>query len=64
MNWSLKLAIAALSGAAVLAAVSESNILLGALMGAFLGATVAIAVFAFPLDLDYRERRVWPPRER
>jgi hypothetical protein len=63
VNRSVKLAISALSGAAFLAAVSESDILLGALMGALLAATIAIAVFAFPTDLDYRERRVWPPRE-
>ena len=63
MNRSVALTVSALSGAALLAAVSETNTVLGVVMGAFLGATIAIAVFAFPVDLDYRERRVWPPRE-
>ena len=54
----------ALGGAATLGFVAESNTLLGVFMGAILGAATAVMIAAFPRDLDYRERRVWPPRER
>jgi uncharacterized membrane protein len=54
--------ISAVVGAAVLGGVALTNTVLGLLMGALLGAIVAVAVFAFPLDLDYRERRIWPPK--
>jgi hypothetical protein len=53
----------ALAGAGVLGFMAETNTLTGILMGAVLGGTTAIAMCAFPTDLDYRERRVWPPRE-
>lgn len=56
--------VAALAGALGLGLVAETNTLLGAFMGAILGAAAVVMVAAFPTDLDYRERRVWPPRER
>lgn len=55
--------ISGLAGAGVLGFVAESNTLLGMAMGGILGSSAAIAAIAFPTDLDYRERRVWPPRE-
>lgn len=55
--------LAALAGAVVIAYWAFPDILHGAMMGAILGVAVATGVYAFPLDLDYRERRVWPPRE-
>ena len=64
MSRLLFITIGALSGAAALGLVAESNMLLGALMGAILGASSVVMIQAFPTDLDYRERRVWPPRER
>ena len=64
MSQLLIFAVAALLGAAALALLAESNTLLGLFMGAILGASAAVMVGAFPTDLDYRERRVWPPRER
>ncbi len=64
MSQLLTICVAAIGGAAVLGLTAESNMLLGAFMGAILGAAAAVMVAAFPTDLDYRERRVWPPRER
>ena len=64
MGQLLIVAIWTLAGAATLGLMAESNILLGVFMGAILGASTAIVIAAFPTDLDYRERRVWPPRER
>jgi hypothetical protein len=64
MSQLLTLTFAALLGAVALALLAESNTLLGIFMGAILGASAAVVVGAFPTDLDYRERRVWPPRER
>jgi hypothetical protein len=64
MSQLLIVVIAALGGAATFGLVAESNMLLGAFMGAVLGAAAAVMIAAFPTDLDYRERRVWPPRER
>jgi len=52
--------ISALVGAAVLGSVAETGFALALLMGAILGATIAIAAYAFPHDLDYRERRARP----
>jgi hypothetical protein len=54
--------ISALAGAALLGFVSANNALLGIFMGAILGGASAIGALAFPHDLDYRERRVWPPK--
>ncbi len=62
MERAVVLGLSALAGA-ILIAYWASDILYGAVMGAVLGVTVAVAAYAFPLDLDYRERRVWPPRE-
>ena len=62
MDRTVVLCFSALAGA-FLIAYWASDILYGAVMGAALGLSVAVAAFAFPLDLDYRERRVWPPRE-
>ena len=62
MDRTVVLAFSALGGA-ILIAFWASDILYGAVMGAALGVSVAVAAFAFPMDLDYRERRVWPPRE-
>ena len=62
MDRTVVLGFSAFAGA-ILIAYWASDILYGAMTGAALGLTVAVAVFAFPLDLDYRERRVWPPRE-
>ena len=64
MSQLLFVMIAAVAGAATLGLAAESNTALGVLMGAILGAAAAVMVAAFPTDLDYRERRVWPPRER
>jgi hypothetical protein len=64
MSQLLTAMIAALGGAAMLGLAAETNTLLGAFMGAVLGAAAAVMIAAFPTDLDYRERRVWPPRER
>jgi len=64
MSQLLSLAIWALGGAVTLGLLAESNMLLGVFMGAILGAATAIMIGSFPTDLDYRERRVWPPRER
>ena len=55
-------AISALLGAVLLGVVSATNTFLALPMGALLGAVIAIAILAFPQDLVYRERRVWPPR--
>jgi len=55
--------LSALAGAGALGFLAETGTLMGVLMGAVLGGTTAIALCAFPTDLDYRERRVWPPRE-
>lgn len=63
MTRAVVIGMSALAGAVVLAFAAETNTLLAILMGSMLGATVAIAAYAFPLDLDYRETRVWPPRE-
>ena len=62
MERTVVLGLAALAGA-ILIAIWASDLLYGGMMGAALGLAVAVAVYAFPLDLDYRERRVWPPRE-
>ena len=64
MSQLLVIAIWALIGAVTLGLMAESNMLLGVFMGAILGAAAAVVIAAFPTDLDYRERRVWPPRER
>jgi hypothetical protein len=64
MSLFLFITAGAVSGAAALGLIAESNMLLGAFMGAILGASAAVMISAFPTDLDYRERRVWPPRER
>lgn len=47
--------LCALSGAAVVAYFAAENILLALFMGAVLGASVAVMILAFPLDLSYRE---------
>ena len=64
MGQLLVMVIAALAGAGLFGVLAETNMLLGLFMGAIFGGTTALALYAFPLDLDYRERRVWPPRER
>jgi len=62
MDRTVVLGFSALAGA-VLIAFWASDFLYGMTMGAVLGLSVAVAAYAFPMDLDYRERRVWPPRE-
>jgi hypothetical protein len=52
----------ALAGAALLGLVAANDTLLGIFMGALVGGACAIGALAFPHDLDYRERRVWPPK--
>jgi len=42
-------------GAAAIAALADENTVLALFMGAALGASVAIMIVAFPLDLSYRE---------
>ena len=43
-------------GAVIVAALAEENMMVLALfMGAALGATIAVMIVAFPLDLSYRE---------
>jgi len=64
MSQFLIIAVSALAGAALFGVLAETNMLLGLAMGAIFGATAALAISACPVDLDYRERRVWPPRER
>jgi len=64
MGQLLYVTIGMIAGAATLGLAAESNMLLGLFMGAILGAAAAVMIAAFPTDLDYRERRVWPPRER
>jgi len=64
MNQLLVIAVSGLAGGLALALAADTNTVLGFLMGAVLGSTTAVAAYAFPLDLDYRERRVWPPRAR
>lgn len=45
-----------LAGALIVAALAEENMVVLALfMGAALGASVAVMIVAFPLDLSYRE---------
>jgi len=44
-----------LFGAAAIAALADDNIMLALFMGAALGASVAVMIVAFPLDLSYRE---------
>jgi hypothetical protein len=45
-----------LFGAVIVAALAEENMVVLALfMGAALGATIAVMIVAFPLDLSYRE---------
>lgn len=63
MGQLLILVFAAIGGAAALGLIAETNMLLGAFMGAILGAATWVVIASFPTDLDYRERRVWPPRE-
>ena len=58
------IAAAGLAAGLFLALAAETNNFLGFLMGVVLGSTSAVAAYAFPLDLDYRERRIWPPRAR
>jgi hypothetical protein len=53
----ISILIAALAGATFFGFVAISNTLLALPMGALLGAAIAVAVVAFPQDLDYRERR-------
>lgn len=64
MNRLLFALAATAAGALALGLLAETNTLLALFMGALLGGTTAVAVLAFPHDLDYRERRVWPPRAR
>jgi hypothetical protein len=63
MGQLLIIGLSAAAGAGALGFLAETGTLMGVLMGGMLGGTTAIALCAFPTDLDYRERRVWPPRE-
>lgn len=63
MGQLLIIGVAALAGAGLLGFAAETNTITGILMGGVLGGSTALALCAFPTDLDYRERRVWPPRE-
>ena len=43
------------TGSLILAYLADQNTSLALFMGAALGATVAVMILAFPLDLSYRE---------
>ena len=64
MGQLLVIAVSAFAGAGLFGVLAETNMLLGLAMGAIFGGTTALALYSFPHDLDYRERRVWPRRER
>ena len=48
-------ALCIVTGAAIIALLADENTILALFMGASLGASVAVMIVAFPLDLSYRE---------
>ncbi|HWU27097.1 MAG TPA: hypothetical protein VN154_11915 [Rhizomicrobium sp.] len=55
MRHSLVFGLCVLVGAAITFWLAEENLVLAVFMGAALGASIAVMIVAFPLDLSYRE---------